>query len=199
MLKNTKLILLFGLLVFSISAHAQVAFGLKGGLNLTNLKVSDPEASYDSRSGYHAGIFLRSKFSKVAIQPEILFSTQSTDVSSTLLGDYKDRFTYLSVPVMLKFYIVDGLNIHAGPQFGFLVDGERTGDSRLLGSSSEDIKDYYKSSDVSVALGGGYDLPFGLSVDVRYNIGVQDINDVADGEEAKSRVFMVSIGYNFLK
>jgi hypothetical protein len=141
---------------------------------------------------------VREKFSKVAIQPELLISTQSTDVTSTALGDYQDKFTYLSIPIMVKFYVVSGLNIHAGPQFGFLLDGDRTYDGPL-GQGSDDIKDYYKNSDVSVSLGAGWDFPFGLSTDLRYNIGVQDINEASGGEEAKSRVFQVSLSWNFIK
>jgi hypothetical protein len=181
-------------------SQAQVAFGPKAGVNLTNLKVSDPEGSYNSRTGYHAGVFLTGKFSKIAIQPEVLFFTQSTDAKTTLrsLGEYKDSFTYLSIPVMLKFYLISGLNIQAGPQFGFLLDGERKFSSQVV-DYSRDIKDYYKNSDISVSLGGGWDLPFGLNVDVRYNIGVQDINNWADGEETKSRIFLISLGWNFLK
>lgn len=178
---------------------AQAAFGLKGGLNLANLKVDDPQASYNSRTGYHAGIFVRGKFSKVAIQPEVLLFTQSTDLKETVFGDYKTNFTYLSIPVMLKFYVVSGLNIQAGPQFGFLLDGEMKGTNLVGQDFSYDVKDYYKNSDVSISLGGGWDFPFGLSADVRYNIGVQDINDAANGDETKSRVFQVSLGWNFLK
>jgi hypothetical protein len=110
-----------------------VAFGLKGGLNLANLDVKDPEGSYNSRTGYHAGVFLRGKFSKVAIQPELLLFTQGTDATNTTFGEYKDSFTYLSVPLMLKYYPVLGLNIQVGPQFGFLLDGERKYDN-ILGS-----------------------------------------------------------------
>lgn len=201
-MKSKSIIFCFVFLLFGsfVSNHAaaQAAFGLKGGLNLANLKVDDPEASYDSRTGYHAGVFVRGKFSKVAIQPEVLLFTQGSDVNSSTLGEFKDSFTYLSIPVMVKFYVVSGLNVHVGPQFGFLLDGERKG-SFLGQSFNQDIKDYYKSSDISVSLGGGWDFPFGLNVDVRYNIGVQDINDQADGEEAKSRVFQVSLGWNFLK
>jgi len=188
------------MLVASIASNAQQqsAFGIKGGLNLTNLKVSDPDASYDSRTGFHAGIFVREKFSKVAIQPEVMISTMSTNVSSTALGDFQDKFTYLTIPFMVKFYLVDGLNIHAGPQFGFLLDGDRTY-SGPFGDGSEDIKDHYENIDVSISLGGGWDFPFGMNVDVRYNIGVKDINEASSGEEAKSRVFQVSVGWNFLK
>ena len=47
--------------------------------------------------------------------------------------------------------------------------------------------------------GAGWDFKFGLSVDVRYNIGVKDINNDVNREEAKSKVFLVSVGWNFLK
>lgn len=175
------------------------AFGLKAGVNLTNLKVDDPQASYDSRTGYHAGIFARSKFNKVALQPEVLLFTQSNQINySGGLGSVKESFTYLSIPLMIKCYPVAGLNIQAGPQFGFLVDGEQEYNTPLF-RGTRDIKDSYKESDVSISAGAGWDFAFGLSVDVRYNIGVKDINDVSNGEEAKSRVFLVSVGWNFLK
>ena len=183
--------------LIAVPVSAQVGFGIKAGLNLSDLKVDDPKGTYESATGYHAGLFLRAKFSKVAIQPEVLLFTQSTDVES-ILGTYTDSFTYLSVPVMFKFYLISGVNIHAGPQFGFLLDGERKFDTRLFQGSS-DIKDYYKSTDVSVSVGAGWDLPFfPLNLDVRYNIGVQDINNFESGEETKSRVFQVSLGWNFL-
>jgi hypothetical protein len=185
-------------LITAASAQAQVAFGLKGGLNLTTLDVKDPELSYESRTGYHAGIFLRSKMDKIAIQPELLLFTQQGDLESSFFGSARESFTYLSVPVILKFYPVAGLNIQLGPQFGFLIDGEREYDS-FLGSGTEDITDHYKKSDVSVSVGGGYDFGFGLGLDVRYNIGVKDINDAADGQEARSRIFLLSLGWNFLR
>jgi hypothetical protein len=180
------------------SADAQVAFGIKGGLNLTTLDVKDPELSYESRTGYHAGIFLRSRMDKVAIQPELLLFTQRGDLESSFFGSARESFTYLSIPVILKFYPVGGLNIQLGPQFGFLIDGEREYDN-FLGSGTEDITDHYKKSDVSVSVGGGYDFGFGLGLDVRYNIGVKDINDAADGQEARSRIFLLSLGWNFLR
>jgi Outer membrane protein beta-barrel domain len=203
--KNIEMKTLFALLILmsaAFSSQAQVAFGLKGGLNLSNLEVDDPQASYDSRTGYHAGFFLRSTFDKVAIQPELLLYTQSNQIdyasSSINPGTVENDFTYLTIPVLLKFCIVSGLNVHAGPQFGFLLDGEQKINTSLF-TGTQDIKDNYKNSDVAISIGGGWDFPFGLSADVRYNIGVKDINNAANGEETKSRVFLVSLGWNFLK
>jgi hypothetical protein len=184
-------------------ADAQMAFGLKGGVNLTNIKTNDANATYNSRTGYHAGLFLRGKFGKVALQPEVLLFTQSNTIDNYqyapgFYSNVKQNLTYLSIPVMVKFYPVLGLNLQVGPQFGFLLDGERKYDNSALVVSSESIKKYYKSSDVSVSVGAGYDFDFGLNFDFRYNIGVQDINNVSGGEKAKSQVFLISLGWNFL-
>lgn len=176
----------------------ETGFGIKGGLNLSTLNVKDPGASYDSRTGFHAGIFLRGKFDKIGIQPELLFFTQNGDIRSTVFGTAQESFTYLSIPVMLKFYPIGGLNLQLGPQFGFLLDGERKYDT-FLGSGTEDIKEHYKSSDISMSLGAGYDAGFGLNLDVRYNLGVKDINNASNGEPVKSRVFLVSLGWNFIR
>jgi len=203
--KKSSMKTLFALCVligFPLATHAQIAFGLKGGLNLSNLKVDDPQASYNSRTGYHAGLFLRGTADKVAFQPELLLYTQSNEIdyatSSINPGKVENSFTYLTIPVLIKFYIVSGLNVHAGPQFSFLLDGEQKINTSLF-TGNKDIKDNYKSSDVAISVGGGWDFPFGLSTDVRYNIGIKDINNATNGEEAKSRVFLVSLGWNFLK
>jgi hypothetical protein len=182
---------------YEIGWAQETAFGIKGGLNLTSLKVDDPGASYDSRTGFHAGIFLRGRVNKVGIQPEVLIFTQRGEGTFSLTK-VEESFTYLSIPVMLKFYPIGGLNLQVGPQFGFLLDGERKYEGAFT-SYKEDIKDTYKSSDVSISLGGGYDFGFGLGLDVRYNIGVKDINNATNGEPAKSRIFLISLGWNFLQ
>jgi hypothetical protein len=199
-MKKSIVLAVTALLVsISFSAHSQeVGFGLKGGINLSTLNFDDPEATYDSKTGFHAGLFLRGKFDRIGIQPEVLFFTQKGDYTSSLLGTAEESFTYISVPVMFKFYPIGGLNIQAGPQFGFLIDGERKYNT-IFGSGTQDIKDYYKSSDISVSAGAGYDFGFGLNVDFRYNIGVKDINNEADGDSVKSRVFLVSLGWNFIR
>lgn len=196
-MRTTIVIFVATFLCFALPAAGQVAFGLKGGLNLTTLNLEDPEASYDSRAGFHAGVFLRGRFGNVGLQPELLLFTQQGDFQ-TALYTARESFTYLSIPVMLKFYPMGGLNLQLGPQFGFLLDGERKYES-FVGNLSQDITDYYKNSDVAVSVGAGYDFDFGLGLDLRYNIGVKDINNAADGEEARSRIFLLSLGWNFLR
>ncbi|MDQ2657401.1 MAG: PorT family protein [Bacteroidota bacterium] len=196
-----RIVVLIIPVLFALTCTAQegpIAFGIKGGLNLSSLNIDDPDQAYDMRAGFHAGLFLRGRFDAIAIQPELLLSVQNGDLDDSFLGTAKDRFTYLTIPLMFKFYPIGGLNIQLGPQFAFLLDGERKYDS-FLGSGSIDISDEYKNSDVAVSFGAGYDFDFGLGLDFRYNIGIKDINDAADGEKAHSRMFMISAGWNFLR
>src|SRR6478609_1574211 len=185
------------LLITGLSApawsQAQFSLGIKGGLNFANLDVkSSASANYENRTGYHAGAFALIKITAFAIQPEILFSKQGTNytVSTT---SYEANFDYINVPIMLKFYLPLGLNLQAGPQFGFLTTAEV---KQTVGSTSsvQDVKDFYKGSDVAASMGLGWDLPFGLTVDARYNLGLSDISDGSNTNSTKNQVFMISAG-----
>jgi len=187
-----KLIVLFVIVGASFNAFAQVqvALGLKAGINVSKLNNDDVESS--SITGFHGGAFALFKLTAIGIQPELLFSQQGSKVED-LSGDPQDlKMSYMTIPVMIKFYLPGGFNLQAGPQFGFLNSAEFDGD---------DIKDSFKSSDMSLNLGAAWDAPFGLVFDARYNIGLSDIND-GDGVivgDVKSGVFQFSVGYKLFK
>jgi hypothetical protein len=106
------------------------------------------------------------------------------------LGNVDFNTSYVTIPVMVKLYLLAGLNIQAGPQFGLLTKAEYDG---------VDIKDELKGSDISANIGLGWDLPFGLTVDARYNLGLSDISDNPGFGELKSRVIQISVGYKIFK
>jgi hypothetical protein len=195
-MKKVVFVLLFFFAVVSQSfSQASVALGIKGGLNFANVDASSPSAAYNSKTGYHAGAYLSIKLAKIGIQPEIIFSRQGSSIK-TLNGTSLDtRFDYVNIPVILKLYLVGGLNLQAGPQFGFLASASQD----AVAGGSVDIKNTLKSSDITAALGLGWDLPFGLNIDARYNLGLTKINDVAGSADAKNQVIQVSVGYNLLK
>ncbi|MBV6644406.1 MAG: PorT family protein [Cyclobacteriaceae bacterium] len=193
------------LLVSAVAYGQGFKVGLKGGLNFPSaeaLGLQDGIQTSDlsGNAGYHIGAFARLKFSKFAIQPEVLYSFQSVDFSLNVptpggsATDIKQKISYLTVPVMARIYILSGLNLQIGPQFGFLLTGDvESNDNDLDGS---DLKDELSASDISLGVGAGLDLPFGLDVHARYNIGLKDVNDTADAEEAKNSVFQVSVGFS---
>ncbi len=171
-----KKILLFSMIFLAALtvSNAQISGGIKGGLNFANVDATgDP----DGKTGFHFGAFANIGLAGISLQPEILYSTKGAD-------DFD--LTYVEVPILLKKNFAKVVNIHLGPQFGFLTKAE---------SNDVDVKDFVKGTDLSLAVGGGLDLPMGLSAGLRYVLGLSDINDFDGGDEIKNRTFQVYVGY----
>lgn len=177
-MKNLKILCI--LLITAQMSYAQdIDFGVKLGANFASISdVSDAS----NKTGFVGGAFLNVKFSKIGIQPELLYSQQGAKFDA-----FDFDLNYVNVPVMLKYYVFGGLNLQVGPQFGFLVD-DNLSDSVESGIEAE-------SFDLSGAAGLGYDLPLGLRADARYIFG---LTDIVDGEDGKNGVFTISLGYSFL-
>ena len=180
MIIMNKVLLSISFVLISIFAFSQasVSVGLKAGANFANTNIDGAE----SVTAFHGGAYGMFKFTKIGIQPEILFSKQ---------GDDDVDLSYVNIPVMLKYYLAAGLNLQAGPQFGVLLNAE-DGDG-------DDISEGLKNSDLSAAIGAGWDAPFGLNFTARYVIGLSDINDVSGGSDVKNRMFQLSVGYDLFK
>ncbi len=187
-------------------AQQQVKFGPKAGLNFANLSgLNDSEM----KTSFHVGAVAEIKFNeKFSIQPEVVYSAQgsSRSGSTTLLGitssfEGKQKLDYINVPIMAKYYIIDGFSVEAGPQIGFLMKAESELDTTIAGVNSNvkgDNKDSFKSTDFGLGLGLAYDLPVGLFVNARYNLGLSDIREnTSAGDAVKNNVIQVGIGYKF--
>jgi len=184
------------LVMGSVGAFAQagIGIGIKGGLNFANMagNINDNnglKGTFDSRTGYHFGAFTLIKVGKIGIQPEVLFSKQGSKVKVNT-GDFDANFSYINIPIIVKLYTVAGINLQIGPQFGFLSRAE---------IDNQDMKDSFKNSDVSLALGAGWDLPFGIKIDARYNLGLTKIEDDAVFNNVKNQVIQVAVGYTLFK
>ncbi|MDR0230219.1 MAG: PorT family protein [Flavobacteriaceae bacterium] len=189
---------------FAFTANAQtpdIKLGAKAGVNFSNLSNFDDSKM---KTGFHVGalaeIFINEKF---AIQPELLYSTQgvkgkSGSGISGLFGQKVDatlKLDYINIPIMAKYYVMDGLSVHAGPQVGFLVKGEmelKSGGDK----ATKDIKDQCNSVDFGLNFGAGYELPMGVFFDARYNLGLTKVLKDSN-ESVKNGVFQLSVGYKF--
>ncbi len=197
-MKRILLLSIFCSVGFIYQSQAQAGFrlGVKGGLNFANV---DRDISTDSRTGFHAGAFATIKLSKLAIQPELIYSAQGADLDfGGGFGELESRFNYLNIPILLKLYLLAGLNLQLGPQFGFLLSGDQEFVDEFGEIIDGDASDFINGSDVSLGIGAGWDLPFGLTVDARYNLGLSDVNDVSGGDEVRNQVFQVSLGYRLI-
>ncbi|MGV8827345.1 MAG: porin family protein [Breznakibacter sp.] len=197
-----KIVIFLFLIGLSLTSFSQVSlkFGLKGGMNISNVDASGFEdgvsLSNKALTAGHFGVFARIKvLGLLAVQPELLYSMQGCNYEASISSmglseETKFKLNYIQVPVMVKFYPLLGLNIQAGPQIGFLTSAE-------LGD--EDIDDGINKTHLALNVGAGYDLPFGLGIDARYSIGLTDIFEDFEGANGsnKSNVFTVAVSYAF--
>ncbi|HEU0137345.1 MAG TPA: porin family protein [Flavobacterium sp.] len=170
----------------SFTASAQlISFGIKAGPNFASLNGADG-IDYKSRTSFHAGVIVEIRTpGNFAIQPELLYSSQGAKVEG--MGDF--NLDYVSVPIMVKYYILpDLLSLEAGPQFSFLVN-EREEVFQQATTSQEN-----NSFDFALAGGVGLDITKSFFTQARYTIG---INDTSDFSHAQNAVFQLSVGYKF--
>jgi hypothetical protein len=188
-----KAFLLILIINISLSSFAQIKFGVKGGANV--VKISGQAFSGEYKYGFHAGGFAEIGLSpQFAIQPEILFNQVTSDTASNVDEVYQNLFkkniklSYLSIPLLLNYKPGKILTVQAGPQFGILIDKNKTG--------IENGKSAFKSGDLSL-LGG---LQLNLSnfrVYGRYALGLSNLNDIDDKDKWTSQSFQVGVGMSF--
>ncbi len=183
-MKKILLTLTMGFMVCITYSQAKVELGLKAGANFANTDIDNAE----SITAFHGGAYGLVKIANIGVQPEILWSKQGNDLSG--LGELD--LNYVNIPVMLKLYLPLGLNFQAGPQFGILMNSDATT------ADGMDFSDSLKDSDLSAALGAGWDAPFGLQFNARYVLGLSDINE-GQGDAIRNRTFQLSIGYSLFK
>lgn len=178
-----KLLLSAVIAVFAMSnLNAQeVKFGAKAGVNFASLGGDDSDG-LDGRTSFHVGGVAEIGISeKFAVQPELVYSSQGFSVDDENL-----KLDYINLPILAKFFVAEGFSIEVGPQIGFLISADAEG---------EDVKDLFKSTDFSGALGLGYKLESGLNFAARYNLG---LGSVVDGDgDLKNNVIQLSVGYMF--
>lgn len=178
-MKNFILIVLTAFLTTSVISQ-EIDLGLKAGANFASITDA---SGLSNRTGFLIGVFAGVKFSdKLGIQGDLLYSQQGAKL------DPKDiNLNYINIPIVLKYYLVQGFNLQAGPQFGFIVDDNI---KVVLGNV---IK--AESFDLAGVLGLGYDFPFGIRIEGRHNFGLTDVFNNING---KNSVTSIAIGYSFL-
>lgn len=200
------------LTVLTVTTLNAQKFGAKAGLNIAKYSYSGENSSevndnLKSLIGFHIGGFAEFEITeKFAFQPELLYTTQGAkSESSDNIYSYKStiKTSYINIPLMAKYYVIEGLSVQAGPQVGFLMSADSSSSIAIGGissKSSSNVKDQYKSIDFGLNFGVGYKLDFGLFFDARYNLGLSDLADKRDdGDDGKStnRVIQISVGYSF--
>ena len=175
-------------------ARFKTSYGVKGGLHVSSLNHGD------ANLGFHLGALINMRFGYrnkkapgiIGLQPELLY---------TRIGDPDINLNYIMAPVILKFYIVKGINLEIGPYFSY-----------LLAVSPESIEKYGYNNDPSKYeyiimlsdLKGTWDSGVGIGIGFeteKITISgrfVQGLSEFAGNLPWKNVIYcMLSFGYKF--
>ncbi|MDV6169279.1 outer membrane beta-barrel protein [Flavobacterium sp. DG1-102-2] len=185
------IILVFGL---SLQVYSQTTVkpGIRVGANFSNFTDSD----LDFRASFYIGGFAAVKLTRFyTLQPEINYTQQGAKATFsnpeiTNHAPEKIEFNYLSLGVLNKITFTDKIFVLAGPMLDFKVNGSSNSNADL---------------DLAATLGFGYTLPMGLTIEARAKLGIIDVlesddynnadNDVKDWNS--NYVFQIGIAYSF--
>ena len=203
-----RLVALPGFFIFAAAAvHAQgpgVAIGLKSGVNVADIRISDDfDTETSSRIGFIGGGVLSLMPSPIfAIQPEILYSQQGASLSEN--GDEVTLETdYIQVPVLFKLSVPTTGQVtpmfYAGPVFSFESSCSVVGEFEASVSvSCDDSGVERETTDVGVNVGAGLNFDIGtsafISLEGRANLGLTDLDTDVDSS-AKTQVFSFLAGF----
>lgn len=190
-MKKITLLLIFITLVIS-GTFAQ-RFGVKGGLNITNLNVVGHD--YNAKLGIHLGPVAEFHFGDIfGLETGVLLSTKGAKDNDT---DIKINLTYLEFPINFRAgYDFGTTRVYGilGPYLGFAVGGK------------------YKDGDVStkVDFGGEGELKrfdAGMTIGACAAVSIFELGftynhgfvNISDWHTTKNRAFYLSVAYKFGK
>jgi hypothetical protein len=98
----------------------------------------------------------------------------------------------LNIPLLLQ-YNASGFIAETGPQIGFLMSAKAKADD-----DDVDVKDFFESTNLSWAVGLGYQLPGGIGINARYNLGLSNIAKTEDDDfKYKANTIQIGLSYSF--
>ncbi len=187
-------------LLVAIPSQAQIKFGVKGGLNLTEMSFSKDDLKSSNQSGFFIGPTAKFAIPLVGlgVDAALLFDQRDAE-----LGGKDISQKSINIPVNLRYNIglgsIASVYLAAGPQWGFNI-GDK--DFNWDDTASYNIN----NSTFSVNLGAGVSLLKHLEIGFVYNIvcgktGEITVWDVAGeaigSKNNRTNAWQISAAYYF--
>lgn len=174
-----KKFVLFLSVFFIYNLNLQSQFGLRFGLNSSSIKFKTLglNVETDSRLGFHLGVVQDFQIEeKLFLRSGLLFSVKggkATDSSTD--ASNKVTINYIEVPISAIYYFMEegrGFFGELGPYIGGLISASTNGES---------IKDEFRTIDIGVNIGAGYDFN-NFIIGANYSVGLSNIAKANDDD-----------------
>lgn len=210
MKKNLSVIMLAVALMFTVNANAQIKFGLKGGMNVTNMSFDKDVFKASNKTGFFIGPMVKFTLPLVGLSFDAAALYDQKEVDLTYQSKNENvtdrvKMKYVDIPVNVRYGIglssLANIFVFAGPQWSYNV-----GDKMISWGNTKALS--LKKSNVSVNVGAGVTLLKHLQVSANYNIAcgkksaeIISFNNGAlsdyESDKANSNSWQIALGYYF--
>lgn len=194
MKKLLSTLMVIACLALAIPAQAQIKFGVKAGLNVSKLHLSENIVSKDNRAGFFVGPTAEFTLPLLGlgIDGSVLYNQFGVDSEK---GTSTKKS--IEIPINLRWTVgfssLVGAYVAVGPQFGFNVG------NRWFDEVCE-----FKKNTTSFNVGAGLKLLGHLQVGATYNFALKDNGKIHDDDIEdlatigfKQNTWQVSVAYLF--
>jgi len=196
--------ILFTILTVAIltTSYAQVNFGVRGGLNLSDYS----NLNSDKKTDLYFGVLLSVKLGDLyTLQPEFTYSKEGTKLKGNYnrINSNTINADFFSVSVINKFNIANKVHVAFGPYFDIRMD-------ESVDYNSNNNNYYYDAAtnavDIGFIVGMGFDVTKSLTLDARFKYGFIDTfnverldsnNQYDTYSPHKNQVIQLGISYKF--
>lgn len=177
-------------------SQAQVSFGVKGGLNITDMSLSSDVLSESNRTGFFIGPTVKFTLPIVGLgfDASALYDQREAKLEGNTIKQKS-----INIPINLRYTIglgdMAGIYVAAGPQFGINV-----GDSEFKWNSTSSYE--LKKSNFSINVGAGVMLLSSLEIGATYNIACGKTGEVTVGNaldviKTNNNAWQINAAYYF--
>jgi hypothetical protein len=155
-------------------------FGIKGGVNLTNMFVDDV-SDENMKVGFNAGFFAKLPVARgFSIQPELLYTSKGAKLTYDNIiqgeGEYRFNLNYIELPVLAVINVAKNFNLHVGPYVSYLAEAniKDLDDDGDMDEIADLDTDNFNRWDYGLVGGLGIDIS-NFTIGARYNYGLKEI------------------------
>ena len=206
MKKVLSVLMVVAAMMFATNANAQIKFGLKGGLDVTNMSLSNDVFDASNKTGFFVGPMVKVTIPVVGLsfdaaalydQKEAKVSAENAETTMTQKS--------LNIPVNVRYGFglssLANVFVFAGPQWGINV-----GDKNFTWNETSSYS--LKKSNFSVNVGAGVTLLNHLQISANYNIACGKSADAsfsktldavtnAGKDKSHNNSWQIALGYWF--
>lgn len=184
--------------MFLLKIKTRKEIGFIVGLQRSNLdynQIAAINVAEQAKTNIGGSFFLNSRLIGhfITLRTELGFYSKGGTYTGAGAAFSETNLSYVAAPALLLQTKIGFLKAYAGPQMGFLITAKSK-----TGNLEQDVKNTFKTTELSGVIGAEMNLPLRLMAGVRYNFGISNISEIPQGT-SRPGMYMLYVGLRLRK